>query len=191
MKDKERKKNMKVEKDDYWAAMKSIDNCKHMESFLFFMDNDFHLVSFYSCHQGYTNHIDFKETLLKSFYESKKLHYDVRRGYELDKEMKDHRLRGANLNLEVDEILYKYSNAAARPYCMCRTKDFSEFDNELIQANLKETIEYFEKNGYRHYIEQAKDLASINTFYVDTVEHFKTIDHVIKSINKQIKSKQL
>jgi hypothetical protein len=189
LKNKERFIEACKQKDNHWIA--AIDACISINHFLFFMDNDFHLVSYYDCRQGYRNHLDFKELLLKSFCDNKKLSYDVKRSYEFDKEMKNHRLRSASLNLNLEEIVYYYYDNANKMYCMCRDKHYSDFDNDLMNQNLKKTIEYLNKNGYEYMVNEAERLAAFNILNVDPVEEFKTIDHVIKSINKQIKSKQL
>ena len=159
------------------------------ETFMFYARGNFMLVTYFGCMESY-GHLNFKETLLKSFTESRKDLYEVRRGRHVDHDFKESRLRGACINTMVDEVNHLYYDNARKEYAFTTKVDLLEFpDGDEITQKYKEAKEYLEKNGMSDLTRKLKDLYKQNLYvsYHDSAELHKSIDNVIKKISKQIK----
>ena len=189
------KKALEKNKDEggfFFLLFDPHDHCsKNPEHFLFFYDHEFILVSYSVCLQGYHNNIDYKEDILQSFVEVyKQQPWRVRRSHEVNRDMKEFRLRGANLNLDVDVISYNYENAARKEWAFTYPVRYSDFNHELVEENYFKAKEYLLNNGYSHLVSDLDYLKKANNFQgVDQVEEVKCINELTKIINRKIKKR--
>ena len=163
---------------------------KNPEAFLFYSEQEFHFVTYFKCLEC-GDHLDFKERLLNSFTEKRKLYGSkITRAYDLERNLKEHRLRGVNLKTHITEINHLYGDASHKTYCYARDIDYysMEIDNEKVEESYNATKEYLNSNGYSHLVSELDRLKQVNTFReLDPNELLKSTKHLIKLINKKNK----
>lgn len=181
--------DIETDKDDWFSSWGSCQHsmCKASPNhFLFLLDNEFHLVSYFGCLAKYSD-LDFRESLLRNYPTSKKIDYKFERSYHVTDKMKAFRLRGKQLDTTLDEVVYIYHDNAGRSYGITRTVDASEILSDEILKDLEKTKGYLTKNGYDFLIREAERLAEENCYTFDEVETIKTTEHLIKLITQKTK----
>ena len=160
------------------------------ERFLFFLGNQFFLITYHSClsHDKY----DFKKSLIEQLIGKYKIfeRWNVNRGVNTEKDLKDFRIRNKELKKYVQQVNYLYYDASGREYAITTLTNYIESicNQDLINDNYKKAKEVLEKKGYDWLINELKGLLMANKLYItDETEYFKTTEHLIKSINKLTK----
>jgi hypothetical protein len=163
---------------------------KNPKRFLFFIKNKFVLITYHSCIHPGQSHIEFKQELIKKIIVNNKIYNKFEIGrVHLDVVLKQYRLRNKNLKKYHDEINYIYSDNAGKQYAICNEIPFidSICNQDEILENYKIAKEYLIKNGLEYLLEDLDELYYSNHhFEFDKVEIFKTIDHLITNLQKQI-----
>lgn len=158
-------------------------------SFVFYHANCFYLIEYYNCLE-WGDHLSFKFNILEQAIDQikKAPTYNVERSYRLNEELRDSRNKGVAMRRELNEFNYTYSDNAGREYCFYTSMPFTEHllnSTELLQ-NAETAIEYLRKNKqFRHHIKEVEELASLNNLYVSDYEIHKTVESLIKQINKK------
>lgn len=162
------------------------------ERFLFFAGNQFFLVTYYAClDQRFENKYDFKVDLIKQVIGGYKLmeRWEVNRSVNVEGELKRFRIKNQSLRKHIQQVNYIYSDNAHRHFAITTKTDFIEClcDQDIIDENYLLAKKMLEKKEYPWLIDELTILYNMNRVYVEKAEYFKTIDHLVKSINKQIK----
>jgi len=159
----------------------------HPRIFLFFLNNQFHILTYYSC-KSMHGHIDFKMDMIKEVLNKFEIlpWYDVRKSVVED-DLKEYRLRNKNLKKYLKQVNYIYSDNANKIYYITTEVDYFDHltNQDEIDKSYKEAHDYLNDNGYSNYFTDLKDLYLANKVYQnkDTeLQIFKTIDHLVKQI---------
>ena len=164
---------------------------KNPNRFLFFAGTEFFLITYHSC-VATGNDYDFKVELVKNVIKDYTVleYYDVDRFTNLDEDLRRFRLRNKELKKHIRQTNYLYNNAAGHPFAICTTAEYLDVicDNEKIEENYNIAKKYLIEKGYDHLLDDLKLLKQSNiVYYKDGVETFKTIESLIKQINKLTK----
>lgn len=158
--------------------------------FIFYSQNEFYLVTYYGCVKGYDTEPELREKMLRTFFSKRgKNYWDTRRAVHVNENLKEARLRGINLNTNIDEINYIYYDNAWKEYAITTTVDSLEIDLEKMSESFKKAKEYLVSTGRSNRVNYLESLFKSNYYdsMIDQVEVYKNVDHAIKQINKQIK----
>lgn len=158
---------------------------KNPQRILIYLKTNFHLITYHSCINY--DRIDFAKELITNTVENFKLFetYEIYRGYELEKDIKEFRIRNKNLRKKVMEVNYIYSNCTRKKWAITTEVDFFDAlcNNELIIKNYKKASDFLKENHYDWLQEDLTELWHMNHYPLSEYECYKTIDHLIKSIN--------
>ena len=169
--------------------------CNHNpETFLFFYQNEFVLITYYRCLSEMEHHLDFKENLLKQINDKyqKKDTYDIDRVW-VDRDFREYRLRGIQLEEYIDEVNYIYSDATMKMRCLTTRRDYLETikNQENFEKGYQDCKKYLIKNEYKGLLSELEDLYRYNHIGgYDKVEIVKTQTLLIKQIRKEIRIKK-
>lgn len=161
--------------------------CSHNpERFMFFLGNQFFLITYYSCNQL---DYDFKKDLVKRCCKDFKIFatYDIEKSVDVCKELKNFRIKNEALKTKIIQINYCYYNAAGKEFAITTEADYLDHicNQDTIDENYKEAKAFLIDKKYNFLLDQLENLYNHNKVYVlDRQEIFKSIDHVIKSINQ-------
>ncbi len=166
------------------------------ERFLFFHDNDFHVITYFKC-MTYGNHNDFKEELLSIFIGkySKAEVYDLSRSWEVEGALKESRLRGVEFNVHLHEINYVYSDVTGKEYAIAVKRDLNHklISNDTIEKNYELALNKINSDenlkGSKYLKDKLKELKHHNMIYISDAEVIKSTKHLITKFKKQIKEK--
>lgn len=178
-----------------WHCDCSTDNntrnawiCSHNpERFLFFLGNQFYLITFYKCLQ---TDYQFKKDLVEKCCKDFKIfpEYKIEKSVDVCRELKNFRLKNQALKTIELQINYLYNNNAGKSFAITTETNF--FDNicnqDIIDKNYKEAKDFLNEKGYTFLLDSLDLLYRHNKVYVlDNQEIYKSIDHLIQSINHQ------
>ncbi len=182
-----------------WACetSKSSKYCElNISKFLFYHNCEFFLLNYHSCIDG-GDRYDWYVTLLNSLYKSKKVeNYEITRGFQIERDFKELRLRDTIISKVLNEVNYLYRDMTGKSYGLVTEMKLSKYllrDDELLKENLSKAIEYLKNKdaiNYKCLIPELKELASMNYQGISEVETFKTTEYLIKKIKKHEASKQ-
>jgi hypothetical protein len=162
------------------------------ERFLFFAGNEFFLITYYSCLENrFENKYDWKVNLIEQVIGGYKImeRWNVNRSVNVNGELRNFRIRNQSLRKHIQQVNYIYFDNASRPYAITTKTDFIDriCDQDTIDSNYIAADRIIKEKGYEWLVKDLKYLYEMNMVYVDKAEQFKTIDHLVKSINKIIK----
>jgi hypothetical protein len=160
--------------------------------FLLFIKNKYILIRYHNC-ENYFGHLDYKQDLIKRIIKDNKIFplFDVER----EKYSYNDFCMDSNLNLPLKkyakQINYIYYDNAGKQYAITTKSDF--FDEIFLQQDrnksFNECKEYLKNIGLEDLLltdlNKLHQANSIN--YVTEIESVKSIDSLIKSIDKLIK----
>ena len=161
-----------------------------MKRFLFFAGNDFHLITYFCCLNNsnkYQFRIGIIEHLVKNI---QKLNiYEIKKIRDPFKVLKDFRIKNKSLKKVIYQVNFTYPQN-----CGVVSKiDFLDafFNQEKLTENYNKAKEYLINNEYEYLLDELDTLYKHNKMYFynsDELEYetCKTIDAVIKQINKQL-----
>jgi hypothetical protein len=164
--------------------------CSHNpERFLFFLGNQFFLITYYRCLQL---DYEFKRHLVEKCCKDTEIFpkYEVNKSVDVCKELKNFRIKNQALRKKIEQVNYLYTNAAGKEYAITTSTDYFDHicDQDIIDKNYKIAKEFLESKNYNYLINQLEDLYKENVVYIlDRQEIFKSIDHIINSINQLTK----
>jgi hypothetical protein len=165
---------------------------RNKEHFIFYHNRQYFILSHHACIMG-GNRYDFYTDVIKSAIESSKEieYYDIKRSWDIEKDLKESRLRGIDYKTHIHEINFTYSDNAGKGYAIATDIKFSEklLSNINSEDELNETIQYLKDHKLEFLIDEAKRLHELNKVNISEKEVFKTIEKAIKLINKQVNSK--
>lgn len=168
-------------------------NNKHSHSFcignpqrvIVYLKTKFHLITYHNC--AWYDRIDLVKKIIENSIEKMKLFdkYEIYRGYEIEKDIKEFRIRNKNLRKKVMEVNFIYSNCTRKKWAITNEVNFFDAlcNNEMIYENYKKTSEFLKDNQYDWLQEDLTELWHMNHYHLSDYECYKTIDHLIKSIN--------
>ena len=173
-------------------------SCKlNPDRFLFFLDNDFHIITYFNC-KNHGDQYDYKKGFIEAIMgQSKKIHiFETRRGREVENDLKESRLRGVEFDMYIDEINYVYSNNCNKEYAIA-TKiplvDKLEI-NDVIDKNYMAALDFIKNDkflkGYKFLYDELEYLKFINKVSISDAEIVKSTAHLSKIFRKKIKEKQ-
>lgn len=162
------------------------------ERFLFFAGNQFFLITYYACwEQLFENKYDFKVNLIEQVVGGYKImeRWKVNRSVKVDEELRNFRLKNQSLRKHIQQVNYLYFDNASRRYAITTKTDFIDriCDQDTIDTNYLAAKVFLQDKGHNWLVDELTALYEMNLVYVDKAEQFKTIDHLVKSINKIIK----
>lgn len=160
------------------------------ERFLFFLGNDFQLITYHSCMCGHE--YDFKKYLLETTLKKHKVleRWKVNKGVHIDKDLRDFRIRNKDLKKYIQQVNYIYRNAAGKKFAITTLTPYVDaiFNQDIIDANYKASDEFLKGKGYDWLREELYELHCANYIGIcDDVEVFKTVEHLISRINQLTK----
>jgi len=157
------------------------------DSFIFYHVNNFYLIEYHKC--LCYDHLSFKYSLLQQAVEQiKKAElYSVYRSHKIDEQLKKERINGIKFKREINEYNYTYCDNAGREYCFYTSMGFKDhLINSLeIEENAKEAIEYLKEHEFEYLINDVDRLKNLNRVYISDHEIHKTIESLVKQINKK------
>lgn len=160
--------------------------------FLFFAGDDFHLITYFDCLDGFDRY-DFRKKLVEQIFIKSKTfeRWEVNRGVSIEKDLKDFRYRNKSLGKYIHQTNFIYCNNAGREFAITTKVDYLDSIcnmPELVEK-YNEAYKFLEDNGLQYLKEPLFDLYSANAINhsYSPVECCKTIDHLVKSIHKLIK----
>ena len=163
------------------------------ERFLFFVGNNFVIITYYKCNSYYDKY-DFKVVLIKNVLTNNKIFetWRVNKSVDLEKDLKNFRIRNQSLRKNIQQVNYIYSDNAGKQYAITTTANYLEFiaNQDEIDKNYKDAKEFLIKNEYNWLIKELDNLYWNNRIvirYEHEVEICRTIEHLTKSINQLIK----
>lgn len=158
------------------------------DSFVFYHANYFYLIEYNKCLER-PHHLDFKFSILKQAIEQIKKadYYNVERSYRIDEELRASRNKGIRFKKELNEFNYVYSDNAGKDYCFYTTINFKEhlINSIELKENATKAIDYLNKNNLTYHVSEVENLASLNNIYISDHEIHKTVESLIKQINKK------
>lgn len=166
------------------------------ERFLFFFDNDFHIITYFKC-MDHGNHIDYKESFLSIIMEQSKKRelYEIIRGIDVEKSLKENRLTGLEFDMHVDEVNYVYSNAAGRRYAISTRVPLLDklTINDTIDKNYLLAVDFIKNDEFLKrqifLYGEMEYLRNINKIHISDAEIVKSTAHLAKIFKKKIKEK--
>lgn len=168
------------------------ETCKsNPQRFIFTIKNKYYLVTYYPCIT--INHIDFKEEVVKTVLEKYNIYekYEVNRSVSIDTDLKNFRKYNQTLRKYVEEVNYIYCNATKKKFAITTTVDYIDHicSNYVREDSYEEAKAFLIKNEFEFLIPNLEELYWTNNMGdYDFAERFETIDHLIKTINQEIKS---
>jgi hypothetical protein len=163
------------------------------ERFLFFVKNNFILITYYGCmHNGGKYY--WKKELVEAVIKNSKAYSlsFVSTGVNLERDLRNFRLHNESLKKHYQEVNFIYSDNAGKRYAITNKVDYLEFiaNQSELEGNYQMAKEFLSEKRYKWLLPQLDELMQYNSVYGDsTAEEFKTVDYLIKSIHNLIKSK--
>lgn len=155
------------------------------ERTLIYLKNEFYLITYHTC--AFYDKIGTAKKIIETLVKNMKLFetYDIYRGYEVERDIREFRIRNKNLRKKVLEVNYIYANCTRKEWAIGTEVDFFDAlcNNDLIDSNYDKASKYLEDNQYDWLQKDLKKLWIANSYYLSEYESYKTIDHLIKSIN--------
>lgn len=160
------------------------------ERFLFFLNNDFHIITYYGCVE-YSN-IDFKLYLINKVIKDNKVFewFDVEKSWDFSKKLKDFRIRNQPLKKWHTNVNYIYFDNAKKKYAIVTRMPFFDalINQDLLDSNYLKAKNKIQELGYIWLISSLDDLYLSNSISGNyEIDHVKTVDHLIQQINKLTK----
>ena len=177
-------------KESYFSSY-----CKlNPQRFLFFLGNDFFLITYYNCmsHSGY----DFKKSLIEEVCQKNKIfrRYEVNISVNVERDLKDFRIRNKELRKYISQVNYLYYDGAGKEYAITTLTNYKKrlFDNnDTILKNYQMAKEYLGQKEYHWLLPQLDELFYANCLrFCDEVEIFKAKEHLLKRIKESLPKKQ-
>jgi len=158
--------------------------------FLFFLGNKFFLITYHPC-LDYDKY-DFRKSIIEKICKKYAIfeRWDVNKGVNTDKDLKDFRIRNKELRKYIQQVNYLYYDATGKEYAITTLTNYIETicNQEIIKENFNKAKEFLQKKEYYLLIGELEKLYEVNILYhVSEAEYFKTTKHLIKSINKLTK----
>jgi hypothetical protein len=162
------------------------------ERFLFFLGNKFHLLTYHKCLHDFDKY-DFKMQVIQKLIESKKIYttYNMCRGVDVKKELKEFRLRNKSLKKTIEQVHYIYADNARKEYAITSKISFIEslYNADEIYTNYQIAKDWLLAQEYEWLLPKLDDLYLANVGWnSDEIEICKSIDHMVEIIQKQIKN---
>jgi len=173
-------------------------SCKlNPDRFLFFLDNDFHIITYFNCND-YGDQYDYKKGFIEAIMgQSKKIHiFETRRGREVENDLKESRLRGVEFDMYIDEINYVYSDNCNKKYAIAtRIPLIDKLEiNDVIDKNYLAALDFIKNDqflkGCKFLYDELEYLKCINKVYISDAEIVKSTAHLSKIFRKKIKEKK-
>jgi hypothetical protein len=142
----------------------------------------------------YGNEYQFKKEIVEKAIENFKILelYEVNKSVDLENDLKKFRIKNNQLRKYIQQVNYIYYSGNRKIYAITtKTKYLDSICNQdNLYKNYLDAKDYLIKYELDYLIDSLELLFKNNLIYTGNVaEHFKTIDHLVKSINKQINIK--
>lgn len=158
--------------------------------FLFFLDNKFGIVTYFSCMENYDEY-GWKMTIINQIITNNKIYesYKVNKSISVAKELANFRKSATLANKVMQQVNYIYADNAGREYAITTKTKMLErlMNNEDIQNAYIDAKEFILEKGYKHLLPQLENLYINNSIGVFESDIAKTIPHLIKLITKKTK----
>jgi len=165
----------------------------NIQKFLFFHNSDFYLVNYHSCIDGGDKY-NFYERLLDGLFESKKIDkYEIIRGYQIEDNLKEMRLRDTMIKKIVHEVNYLYCDMVGKLYGLVTQIKISEYliiDNKKLYENYLKAEKHLKEQKQDWLLDQLKELYTMNIMPISKVEIVKSTDYLIKTFNRKIRKNE-
>lgn len=166
------------------------DWCNHnAERFLFYLKGKFILVTYHHCLSQYEDKYDFKLKIINTIIKNNKVFpsYEVNKSVDVEKDLKDFRIRNKQLRNTIKEVNYLYYSNNRKEYAITTTIKY--IDSICLQEDIDESYneakKYLTDQQYNWLLDSLENLYYSNKVYnVNNVEIHNTIDHLIKTINQ-------
>ena len=166
------------------------------ERFLFFLDNDFHIITYFNC-KNHGDQYDYKKGFIEAIMgQSKKINvFHTRRGHEVERDLKESRLRGMEFDMYIDEINYVYRNNCGKEFAIATQVPLIDklSINDTIDKNYLLAVEFIENNEFlkrqKFLYKELEYLKELNKIHISDTEIVKSTAHLAKVFRKKIKEK--
>ena len=161
---------------------------ENVQDFLFYLKGNFFLVKYHMCLETGCKY-DWLIMLIDSIIKNNKIYdrYQVNKSVDLDKDLKDWRIRNIPLRKTFREVNYIYQDGAGKEYCITTAIPYEEaiIRQEVKDDNYKIAMQYLKDTQQEHLMERLSNLAYDNTIhnYYD-INVVKETEHLVKQINK-------
>jgi hypothetical protein len=173
---------------DYCKMHDKYNYCHRIpEKFLFYLNGRFAIINYYKCwNMGdeYEQKIDLLKVLIKNgkFYSQ----YDISRGWDIEKNLRDYRMKNIDLKKTMLEVNYIYGNIC-KDFAICTEIPFWDgvCNEEKLKNSYEDAVNYIKENNYNEwYLNCLERLYKFNlyTMQIPEIEIVKTLDHLVKSI---------
>lgn len=166
------------------------------ERVILFIKNQFIMLSYHGClHHTHSLRYDFIKGIIEAIIKKSNTYelYEVNKSVQVNKELKEFRLRNKPLRKYIQEVNFIYTGFHKEYAITTKTKFIESFcDQNIIDKNFKIAREYLKNNNYEYLLEDLQKLYVNNKYsdYVEELEVIKTTEHLIKSLNKTIKNEK-
>lgn len=161
------------------------------ERFLFFLGNQFILVTYFTC-LSFGDKYLFKKELVELACKKSKFfdRWEVERSIDVKSELRDFRVRNTALRKYIQQVNYLYYDNAGKQYAITTKVKYIDkiCDQELIDTNYENAKLSIEKSKYKWLLKELDNLYYANLVHNDyDIEFVKTVDHLLIEINKLTK----
>ena len=158
------------------------------EEFIIFMANRFLHIKVHKCLWGT---IDDKIDLIKRITKNSELYsfYDIDKKYDIERVLHKCTESGEFVNRSIFTINYLYQSSRYEISAICTTSNVVEsfIDNDIIEENFIKAKQWLIEKKKEYLINSLEKLYHHNIIKIDESYAVKTLDKLIKVINKQIK----
>lgn len=164
----------------------------HPTEFLFFAGDNFFLITYHYCME-YGDRYEFKKEIIEKVLDKYKILelYEVNRGIDVENDLKKFRIKNNPLRKYIQQVNFIYFSGNKKVYAITtKTKYLDSICNqENLYKNYLAAKEFLINSEREYLLNDLDNLFKHNVIYTGNIaEHFKTIDHLVKSINQQINS---
>jgi hypothetical protein len=170
-------------KQEFWNGIFTQRMLCSSTSTIILFDNQYLVATIPSCYLGHESMCSFLELVLKK---GAKEFYNTNKSWSIDNEFRDLRLRGTELKQYTYEVNYIYYDNANKKYSIVTKKPYVDYILSQTERNnsYNECLSFL-KNNNLNLIECLEKLHLENYYHISDSEVSKSIDHLIKTINKK------
>jgi hypothetical protein len=157
------------------------------ERFLFLVENKFVLITYNKC-MNFGDQYEYKKKLIDKVIQHNKVfdYYELNR-IDVEKDLRDFRIRNIALKKYIRQVNYLYYNNAGKKFAITTDVPYIETlaKTSELRKNYDDAMEFLKNNEYNYLLNDLRDLFCANTYNNNyEAQYIKTIDHLVKEINK-------